>query len=130
MNIFTKDIDPNEYIIARYYLQSTTTLRDAAYAIAIGQSVGNPNVRNHWETTELFAKHSCLIMADEKELAKEKSGAVNIAFPAANIDITTDGVSHLLCMLMGGQLDIDIIISNVWFTSGKFHSSLMNGANP
>ena len=109
MNIFTKDIDPSEYIIARYYLQSNTTLSDAAWSLAIGQSVGNPKVRNHWETTELFAKHSCLIMADEKELSEKKYGEVSIAFPAANIDIRTDGISHLLCMLMGGQMDIDII---------------------
>jgi ribulose-bisphosphate carboxylase large chain len=48
-------------------------------------------------------------MADERALKEMKAGEVKIAFPSANIDIRTDGISHLLCMLMGGQADIDII---------------------
>ena len=109
MNIFTNTFDSEKYFIAKYFLSSKTTLYDAAWNLAIGQSVGNPNVRSEWETDKLFEDHSCLILADEKELRSKKEGFVEIAFPLINIDLDTDGVSHLLCMLMGGQLDIDIV---------------------
>ena len=97
------------FIVVEYFLSSKTTLRDAAWSLAIGQSVGNPNVRSIWEPDELFEKHSCIIISDESELVNKKSGFVRIGFPAVNIDMCTDGVSQLLCQIMGGQLDIAII---------------------
>ncbi len=106
--LFTKDVNYEEYILADYYIESATTLREAAWALAIGQSVGNPNVRNRWETEELFLNHSCIIMEDEEELSSKSKGRVRIAFPLINLDVQRDGISQLLCMVMGGQLDIDI----------------------
>ena len=119
--------------MAEYYLESKTSLRDAAWALSIGQSVGNPNVRNRWETDELFEKHSCKIIEDEKQLSQVSAGKVKIAFPVANTDFVSDGISHLLCQLMGGQMDIDIIqkchllklkipeqIQNKYFLGPKF----------
>ena len=109
MKIFRNNVDEKKYIIAEYYLSSTKTLRDAAWSLAIGQSVGNPNVRNHWETDELFENHSCLVLGDESNMQQQTEGRVSIAFPVANTDFKTDGMSHLLCQFMGGQMDIDII---------------------
>lgn len=109
MNIFIPNFESDQYIVAKYYLESLTNLRDAAWELAIGQSVGNPSIRSKWETEELFKNHSCIILEYESELAKHKSGYVNIAFPISNIDLATDGISQLLCHLMGGQLDIDNI---------------------
>jgi len=103
------EIDNSKYILCNYYLSSKTTLRDAAWSLSIGQSVGNPNVRNHWETDELFENHSCLIINDEDQLKTLSEGYVTIAFPIVNTDFRTDGISHLLCQFMGGQMDIDII---------------------
>ncbi len=111
MNIFRSIIVVEKYFIAKYWLESKTNLRDAAWNLAIGQSVGNPNVRNHWETEELFENHSCLVIGDEKSLINQKRGFVHIAFPIANIDINTDGISKLLCHLMGGQMDIENILA-------------------
>jgi len=108
--IFKKNIEKENYFIVEYFLESTTTLRDAAWNLAIGQSVGNPNVRNSWETDELFEKHSCIVLANEDELTDKNKGIVKIAFPNANIDYATDGVSHLLVNIMGGQLDIENIL--------------------
>jgi len=108
-NIFQETIDKNQYYIATYKIKSKTNLKEASWNLAIGQSVGNPNVRNEWETEELFNNHSCLILANEKELELEKEGFVKVAFPVANNDWQTDGVSHMLCQLMGGHVDIDII---------------------
>lgn len=99
----------SDYILVEYHLTSKTNLRDAAWAIALGQSVGNPNVRNSYETEELFEKHACKIIGDEEQLKTKKSGHVIIAFPTANLDFKSDGISQLLVHIMGGQLDIDNI---------------------
>lgn len=111
MNLFVKkaDVNLNDYFVVTYDISSDKNLRDAAWNIAIGQSVGNPNVRNKWETEELFKNHSCLILEDEKTLLKKKRGKVEIAFPMANNDWHTDGISHLLCQIMGGHVDIDLV---------------------
>jgi ribulose-bisphosphate carboxylase large chain len=103
------EIDLNKYFVATYEMSSSANLKDAAWNLAIGQSVGNPNVRNEWETDEMFENHSCIIVGDETELAKSTKGVCTIAFPVANTDWDTDGISHLLCQLMGGHVDIDII---------------------
>lgn len=110
MNFFRNKVDNEKYFIAEYFLESQTSLRDAAWNLAIGQSVGNPNVRNNWETEELFENHSCIILGDENELKNIKSGNISIAFPVSNIDIDTDGITQILVQMMGGQLDIDNII--------------------
>lgn len=111
MNLFLNenDIDSEKYFIATYKLESNKNLRDAAWNIAIGQSVGNPNVRNRWESEELFKNHSCLILAEEQDLQTKTVGEVKIAFPVINTDWNTDGISHLLCQLMGGHVDIDLV---------------------
>lgn len=101
--------NPEDYFIATYDLASSTNLRDASWDLAIGQSVGNPNVRNKWETDELFEKHSCKIVGNEAELKAKSAGEVKIAFPIINTDWKEDGISHLLVQVMGGQLDIDRI---------------------
>jgi ribulose-bisphosphate carboxylase large chain len=90
-------------------MSSSKNLKEAAWNLAIGQSVGNPNVRNEWETDDLFENHSCIILGDEHILETAKHGEVVIAFPVINTDWETDGISHLLCQLMGGHVDIDII---------------------
>jgi ribulose-bisphosphate carboxylase large chain len=109
MNIFQPEFDTTDYFIATYYLASKTTLRDAAWELAIGQSVGNPAVRSIWETEELFENHSVIILDEEARLKTLRAGTVRFAFPLANIDMNDDGVSQLLCQLMGGQMDIDNI---------------------
>jgi ribulose-bisphosphate carboxylase large chain len=110
MNIFREELDPEKYILVRYFLESKKTLRDAAWNLAIGQSVGNPNIRNRWETDELFENHACMVIGNEKKLSQSRSGEVTIGFPLLNIDLATDGISHLLCQIMGGQLDIDVVL--------------------
>jgi len=104
-----EEIDLNKYYIATYEMASSANLKDAAWNLAIGQSVGNPNVRNEWETDELFENHSCIILGNERNMKAYDVGNVEIAFPVANTDWDTDGISHMLCQLMGGHVDIDII---------------------
>lgn len=105
------EIDNEKYVIATYEMRSSldTTLAKAAWELAIGQSVGNPNVRNEWETEELFENHSCIILEDEEYLKSTNAGTVTIGFPVINTDWDTDGIAHLLCQLMGGHVDIDVV---------------------
>jgi ribulose-bisphosphate carboxylase large chain len=109
--IFRDELDSDKYIIVKYFLESQTNLKNAAWNLAIGQSVGNPNVRNRWEDDTLFENHSCIIKGDEKQLEGVKSGIIEIGFPLINLDWNTDGISQFLCFILGGQLDIDDIIS-------------------
>ena len=100
-------LNSEEYVFVKYELDSTESVKKAAWDLAIGQSVGNPNVRNEWETDQLFENHSCLItMVDEENKLAE------IAFPVVNTNWKEDGISHLLCQIMGGQTDIDHIIKS------------------
>jgi ribulose-bisphosphate carboxylase large chain len=101
------EIDLSKYYIATYKITSKTSLDDAAWNLAIGQSVGNPSVRNEWETDDLFENHSCIILGDKTDLQNRVWGNVEIAFPVANTDWESDGVAHMLCQLMGGHVDID-----------------------
>lgn len=108
ISIFCKEeeIDSRNYFIVDYYLEAKTSLREAAWNLAIGQSIGNPNNRSVWETDEMFLNHSCLILDDEDLLKKSKTGNVKVAFPLANLNLEEDGVSQILCHIAGGQVDI------------------------
>lgn len=90
-----------------YIVKSKTTLHEAAKAIAIGQSIGNPNKRSEFETDKLIEKFCCKIISVEE--TNKSEGKVVIFYPDTNFNYKEDGISHFLTTLMGGQLDIDII---------------------
>ena len=101
-----KDLDSDKYFIVKYFLKGKTSLKTAAWNLAIGQSIGNPNNRSVWETDEMFENHSCFILADENYLSSVKEGIVEIAFPLENINLEEDGISQIICHIAGGQVDI------------------------
>ena len=101
-----EEVNKEKYFIVTYYLEAKTSLRDAAWNLAIGQSIGNPNNRSVWETEEMFENHSCFILANEEYLKSTKVGNVKIAFSLANINLEEDGISQILCHVAGGQVDI------------------------
>lgn len=105
--------DNDDYINVSFYVRANSgfNLRDCAWAIAIGQSVGNPNVRNSWESDELFANHACMIWHLEEELSCADKGEIKIGFPLRNLDFSNDGVAQLLCFILGGHFDIDCFAS-------------------
>jgi ribulose 1,5-bisphosphate carboxylase large subunit-like protein len=109
VNIFKESVSSEEYFIATYDLEGRTSLATAAWELSIGQSVGNPNVRNQWETEELFELYSCKVIGNEEEMRTVKRGIVRIAFPVVNTNWKEDGITQLLVQVMGGQLDIDDI---------------------
>lgn len=100
------DLDLSDYFIVSYYLEAKNSLRDAAWNLAIGQSIGNPNNRSVWETEEMFLSHGCIVLEEEEGLSRLKSGEVRIAFPLSNLNLEEDGISQILCHVAGGQVDI------------------------
>lgn len=108
INIIQDRKDLDNYFYVRYKITSATTVQEAAYDLAVGQSIGNPSKRSVWETPEMIEAYCCKILRGP-DLDKT-SGEVEIAFPLANIDWATDGVAQLICMIMGGNTDIDRIL--------------------
>lgn len=106
VNIFTKEIDFEKYFVVKYFLKGRTNLREAAWNLAIGQSIGNPKNRSIWETEDMFKNHSCFILEEEKILSQKKEGVIDIAFPLENLNLEEDGISQILCHIAGGQVDI------------------------
>src|SRR5207245_4175430 len=87
---------------AIYELKSSQ-IEKAAHAIAVGQSVGNPYIRNSRESPELVKKHGATVESIV-------GGRVTIGFPAVNFG-PRDGIAYLMSVLMCGQMDIDVIES-------------------
>jgi ribulose-bisphosphate carboxylase large chain len=119
--IFTQDFDPEDYIVASYFLESATdfNLYDISKKLALGQSIGNPVIRSVHEIEDLFRDVSVKIMAESGELKRANKGQVKFAFPSANLNLKEDGINQLLCHLMGGHLDINAI-SKCWLLDIKF----------
>jgi ribulose 1,5-bisphosphate carboxylase large subunit-like protein len=107
--IFKKEIDKESHIIADYYIESKDFTK-AAKAIAIGQSIGNPDVRTQRDSPEMMENNLAKILNDPKYLSSRTSGKIRIAYPLINFG-EGDGITQLLCTLMGGQMDIDLIES-------------------
>ncbi len=108
--LFNESVDPNNYFIAKYFLKSNDMLK-AAKGIAIGQSIGNPNVRLDNETSELLENHLAIILDHPENLKNKKEAIVKIAYPVKNLNLEEDGVTQLTCIVMGGQMDIEEILS-------------------
>ena len=108
LDIYVDGVDPKEYFTVTYKLEGND-LNKAAFGLAVGQSVGNPSVRNEYETPELISQYSAKIIGQPADFIGKSAGIVKIAWPYRIIDWETDGISQLLCVLMGGQMDIDYI---------------------
>ncbi|MDD5192073.1 MAG: RuBisCO large subunit C-terminal-like domain-containing protein [Candidatus Nanoarchaeia archaeon] len=101
--LFKKDVNPEENIIATYFVKSKN-LEKAIRGIAIGQSVGNPDIRTQRDSHYILENHLAKIIKTDYQ----NGNSVKIAYPLANFG-EGDGITQLLCTLMGGQMDIDII---------------------
>lgn len=108
--LFNESVDPEKYFIAKYALKSKDMLK-AASGIAIGQSIGNPSVRLDSETADLLENHLAIILDHPENLKNKKNAIVKIAYPVKNFDLEQDGVTQLICTVMGGQMDIEEILS-------------------
>lgn len=112
IHIIQQQKDLDNYFYVNYWLESATNLYDAAFDLAVGQSIGNPNMRSNHETPEMIELYCAKILASENFdylHYQNPNGFVEIGFPLANIDWETDGIAQLICTIMGGQTDIDRI---------------------
>ena len=107
--LFNSTVDKEKYFIAKYLIKSNNMLK-AAKGVAIGQSIGNPDVRLDNETTELLENHLSIILDHPDNLKNKKEAIVRIAFPIKNFDLEQDGITQLICTFMGGQMDIEEIL--------------------
>lgn len=107
IDIVREGKDLATYFYATYAVESKTTVWDVAWGIAVGQSIGNPSHRSVWETDEMIEAYCAKIVKSDDFF--KKKGTVTIAYPNANIDWASDGIAQLLCIVQGGQTDIDII---------------------
>jgi len=63
MKLYRETI-PEDHFSCEFFLMSDSTLRQAAEALAIGQSIGNPAVRSKYETLEMMENHSAKIIGN------------------------------------------------------------------
>ncbi|HEU0117627.1 MAG TPA: RuBisCO large subunit C-terminal-like domain-containing protein [Alphaproteobacteria bacterium] len=91
-------------IVATYIVRSRD-LDKAAAAIAIGQSLGNPSVRLKAETKEMWDRFGAIVRNVKPH--GDGLGVITIGYAVGNQ--TPRSFTHLLAVLMGGQMDIDLI---------------------
>ena len=85
-------------VVATYEVEADS-IEQAAKVIAVGQSIGNPFLRNDASPHEATAT---ILHTDGRR------GVIRVAFPADNF---SSSIAHLLCVILGGQCDIDLIRS-------------------
>ena len=108
--LFNESVENKRYFIAKYLIKSNDMIK-AASGVAIGQSIGNPNVRLDSETEELLDNHLAIILDHPENLKNKKEAIIKIAYPTKNFDLEQDGITQLICTVMGGQMDIEEILS-------------------
>ncbi len=108
--LFNESVENKKYFIAKYLIKSNDMIK-AASGVAIGQSIGNPNVRLDSETEELLDNHLAIILDHPENLKNKKEAIIKIAYPTKNFDLEQDGITQLICTVMGGQMDIEEILS-------------------
>jgi ribulose-bisphosphate carboxylase large chain len=107
LNIIQEEKDLEKYFYVTYEVGSDISVYDAAFNIAVGQSIGNPSKRSVWETDEMIEDYCAKIVRNDN--FTDNIGTVEVAFPYALIDFKEDGIAQLLCIIAGGQSDIAAI---------------------
>ncbi len=100
-------IDPDEYILAKYYVESQLGLRNAGIAIATEESIGTwteITTTNEWVKTKLPAR----VFRLEGEAGGD-AGIVHIAFPLDLFDIEGSGIANILSMVAGNLFGLSAI---------------------
>ena len=88
-----------EYYTVTYEVEGPD-IADAAHNIAIGQSIGNPNIRSEIESAQNIKDFEALVESVEGNIVK-------IKFPLDAWD--WPNISQLLCTIQGGQSDISCV---------------------
>jgi len=121
--IFTaspESIDPDNYIIAKYYVESPLGLRSSGIAIATEESIGTwteISTTNEWVKTKLPAR----VFKTEGE---GDAGIVHVAFPMDLFDIEASGIANILSMIAGNLFGLSAI-RNVRLMDVEFPKSVV-----
>ena len=104
--LFREDIDVDNHIIATYHLRHRQgEHKKVASAIAIGQSIGNPDVRTERDSPKLLENHLAKIIYLESEGAHQSEPTIaKIAFPLSNFG--DEDVRQMALETKSGLLDI------------------------
>ena len=105
---------------AKYTICSKEVER-AAEAIAVGQSIGNPDKRAKYETEKMWKEYGAKVT--DIQFTDDKNAIVTINYP--NRIFTPGSLTHLLTVLMGGQMDIDLIEKCI-LTELKFEEEIVS----
>ena len=98
-------IDPDEYITAKYYVESPMGLKSAGIAIATEESIGTwteITTTNEWVRSRLPARVF-------KTEGRGDSGFVHIAYPIELFDVETSGIANILSMVAGNLFGLSAI---------------------
>lgn len=85
-----------EYYTVTYEVKSDDMAK-AAHEIAVGQSIGNPNVRSEIEMSDNIQEFAAVVESIEDNIVKIKFPLDAFVWP---------NISQLLCIIQGGQSDI------------------------
>lgn len=88
-----------EYYTVTYEVDGPD-IADAAHNIAIGQSIGNPNIRSEIETADNIKEMEALVDSIDGNIVKIKFPLKALNWP---------NISQLLCIIQGGQSDIECV---------------------
>ena len=104
MERFATSIDPEEFVVAAYYLETGLDLKKAAEALCAEQSTGTW-VRVGFESDELIARYSARVLeVREIEKGPLNKGILKIAFPHANFGPV---IPMLLTTVAGNLFEMD-----------------------
>jgi len=115
-----EDVDPDNQISAKYYVESPLGLKSAGIAIATEESIGTwteITTTNEWVRSKLPAK--LYKMEGEGE-----SGFVYIAFPLDLFDLETSGIANVLSMVAGNLFGLSAL-KNVRLVDIEFPKSVV-----
>ncbi len=98
-------IDPEKYIIAKYYVESELDLKESGIAIATEESIGTwteITTTNEWVKTRLPAKAF-------KTDGYGGTGFVWVAYPLDLFDLETSGIANVLSMVAGNLFGLSAL---------------------
>jgi len=101
---YPKEIDPDSYVIAKYYVESDSPTVKVGEQIAIEESIGTwteVTTETEWIRQHLAAK---VFKYDEGN-----RGVVHVAFPLELFDVEVGGIPNLLSIVAGNLFGLSMI---------------------
>jgi len=114
-------IDPENYIICTYYVETSGTLESAGEAIAAEESIGT------WtdiKTIKLDIQQRLAAKAFKFEEKEKGTGLIKIAFPLELFDLEKGGIPNIMSMITGNLFGLSAL-KNVRLLDAQFPKSML-----